>query len=152
MKKYFVYDGVADHPLYMDGFRALSVGYIKGAKLMFAAERIGGLVKATVYADETTKGEMVCGTLWEVDDKTYDWLVNNLYKGSDVVEDLTFISTDGTEHKCSTCYLSKGVFAIPDEFGIAGIKNFYKYYKIDESYVDKAIDDCEKAVCDGGAA
>ena len=36
MKKYFVYDGVADHPLYMDGFRALSVGYIKGAKLMLS--------------------------------------------------------------------------------------------------------------------
>lgn len=152
MKRIFVYDGVADHPLYMDGYRAASIGYIKGAKLMFASKRIGGLVEGTIYCDDTTEEDKIYGTLWEVSDKTYDWLVNDLYSDFRVFYDITFVANNGEEYKCDTYYLPKGVFSIPNETEITGIRNFYKYYNIDEKYIEKAIDDCEKEVCEGGNA
>ena len=152
MKKIFVYDGIADKPLYGDGYRAVASGYVEGAKLMFAAEDIGGFVYTTAYADESTVNDRIYGTLWEVDEESYDWLVGDLYGDLAVSKGLTFVSSDGEKDKADTCYLAGGVFAVPSENRVRALERYYEYYDLDTAYIRKAVDDCECEVSGGARA
>lgn len=152
MRRFFVYDGVADHPLYEEGYRAAAIGYVKGAKLMFAAEDIGKFVYTTAFADENTKDDKLFGTLWEISNDTYDWIVNELYGSFQLAEGLTFVADDGRETKVDTCYLDGGVFTIPEDYEVDGVRAFYNYYRLDTNHIEKAIEDCEHEVSGGANA
>ena len=152
MKNYFVYDGIADHIFYDNGYRAKYTGRIGGAKLMFAAADINRPIYPAMYADDDTADAWIEGTVWEIDDSLYDLVVNGFYGDYRLIEGLQFESNDGEIVVCDTCVMPVGVFAIPDEVELAAVSAYYASYNLDQSLLETAYKECEQKVCSDEAS
>lgn len=140
---YFIYDGIGNVPIMIDGMTAKAVGKIKGCRLMFGSEERDGYIVPIAYEDGTDSDEL-WGTVWEIDNETFEWFDDELYDGRELCEREVVCGDE-----VITCYLhtlASGVFAIPDEYDVGLVRKFYENFHIDPRYLDKAVDDTEKEV------